>query len=114
MAQVASAWREAGGNVYKVDMQRRVRWDLQHACSCKACNHAFELMIIIFCFLCTLFSFSLLGTKEMQRERKEAGPGAFGFLLFLFAGTGIAVLYTIRTLVGRWRKVSTDVFVSEV
>ena len=44
----------------------------------------------------------------------QAGPGTIRFLMFLFLITIIAVVFTIKKLVERWRNVSTDVFVSEV
>ena len=113
-SRVCSAWRIEGGCFYKVELRRRIKWDWQHACSCKACNHLFELFIIIFCFACTLFVFSLLSTKELRREREQAGPGTTAMMGLLLAGTCAAVLVTIRTLLRRWSQVSTDVFVSEV
>ena len=62
--RVASAWRESGGAVFKVQLKAQVKWDFQHALSCTACNHCFELVIIVFCFFCTLLAFLLLNTKQ--------------------------------------------------
>lgn len=67
--RVASAWREAGGSVFKVQLKAQVKWDFNHALSCAACNHCFELVIIIFCFFCTVLAFMLLNTKQVGRPR---------------------------------------------
>jgi len=80
----------------------------------QACHHCFELVIIIFCFICTAGSFALLESDVLKKERDEAGPGTMRFLMFLFAVTIVAVILTIKKLIERWRNVSTDVFVSEV
>ena len=115
IALVASAWRVSGGAFYKVQLSRGIVCDLEHACSCKACGHACEIIIIVICFLCTIGVFLLmLNSKQMEKERKEAGEGTWRFLEFLFLCTIAMVIFTIRTLIQRWRKVSTDVFVSEV
>ena len=50
---VASAWRVAGGTFYKVQLRRKLVWDLSHVLSCRAFHHCFELVIIIFCFAAT-------------------------------------------------------------
>ena len=72
MSQIASAWRIAGGAFFKVKLSRGVVCDVKHACSCKACGHAFELVMIIVCFLSTVGVFVLLlNSKQMEKERKE-------------------------------------------
>ncbi|KAL1530293.1 hypothetical protein AB1Y20_001204 [Prymnesium parvum] len=136
ISQVASAWRVAGGTFYKVELRhaylptlpsiraaphddvharrRRLVCDMQHMLSCKACHHCFELVIIVFCFICTAGSFALLNTPALRKERDEAGAGTLRFLMFLFGVTMLAVVFTIRKLLERWRKVSSDVFVCEV
>lgn len=105
----------AGGNFYKVNLHSRVVCDLEHACSCKSIGHLCEIFIIVLCFCCTIGVFILmLNSKEMEKERKTAGEGTWRFLEFLFAMTIVMVIFTVRKLIGRWKKVSTDVFVSEV
>jgi hypothetical protein len=47
-------------------------------------------------------------------ECTQAGEGTWQFLEFLFLLTFIMMIFTVRKLMQRWRKVSTDVFVSEV
>lgn len=112
--RVASAWRESGGAIFKVELKQRVLWDVRHALSCKAFNHCFELVIIVFCFFCTLLSFALLNTKQMKKERDEAGPGLVAFMGFLFVFTIGAVVATIRKLMQRWHRASSEVYYSEV
>ena len=160
---VASAWRVAGGTFYKVQLRRKLVWDLSHVLSCRAFHHCFELVTIIFCFAATtgapalspphsrsarrespgsarrgsdrgewpgewprsdacragrgagaiaLLEFS--EAKQLKREREEAGPNTLRFLMFLFLLTIVAVIFTVKKLLERWRKVSTDVFISEV
>jgi hypothetical protein len=112
-AEIASAWRMAGGNYYKVELSRGVVFD--RACSCKACGHVCELLIIIVCFLSIVGVFIfLINSKVMEKERKKTGEGTWFLLEFMLGLTVVMVIYTIRTLFKRWRKVSTDVFASEV
>lgn len=112
-AEIASAWRMAGGNYYKVELSRSVVFD--RACSCKACGHVCELLIIIVCFLSIVGVFIfLINSKVMEKERKKTGEGTWFLLEFMLGLTVVMVIYTIRTLFKRWRKVSTDVFASEV
>lgn len=117
VAKIASAWRMAGGNFYKVQLSRKVICDARHACSFKACNHFFELFIIILCFGCTCGVFMMLFRSDdpkVQRELRESGPRTKWVLGFLFLITILVAIMTVRTLLERWRKASTDVFVSEV
>ena len=59
----------AGGNYYKVELTRSVVFD--RACSCKACGHVCELLIIIVCFLSIVGVFIfLINSKVMEKERK--------------------------------------------
>ena len=113
--EVASAWRVAGGTFFKVNLNRAIVWDARHACSCKACNHMCELCVIVICFVCTAGVFVLLiNSKQMEKERKQAGEGMWDFLMFLFGVTIVTAIFTARKLIQRWRTASTDVFVSEV
>ena len=103
----------AGGNYYKVELTRSVVFD--RACSCKACGHVCELLIIIVCFLFIVGVFIfLINSKVMEKERKKTEEGTWFLLEFMLVLTVLMVIYTIRTLFKRWRKVSTDVFASEV
>ena len=70
--RVASAWRESGGAVFKVQLKSQVKWDFKHALSCTAFNHCFELATIVFCFFCTICAFLLLNTKQLKKEREKA------------------------------------------
>ena len=115
VSQVNSAWRAAGGNVYKVQFRRAVIWDRRHACSCRAVNHACELGVIVLCFVCVVGVFWLLmHDTRMKTEREQAGAGLWDLLMFMFAMTIVTVIMTVRKLLQRWHKASTDVFVSEV
>ena len=108
-------WRNEGETFYKVELRTGIVCDIDHACSCKACGHACELFVIVLCFFCTLGVFYLmLNSKEMEKERKQAGEGTWRMLEFLFLMTIVMVIFTVRTLLKRWRKASSDVFVSEV
>ena len=51
---------------------------------------------------------------QMKKEREEAGPGLLAFLGFLFAMTIVAVIATVRKLMQRWHRASSEVYVSEV
>ena len=117
VAKIASAWRMAGGSFYKVQLSRKVICDTRHACSFKACNHFFELFIIILCFGCTCGVFAMLFRSKdpkVQRELHDAGPNTLWVLGVLFLVTILVAIMTVRTLIERWRKASSDVFVSEV
>ena len=37
----------------------------------QACHHCFELVIIVFCFICTAGSFMLLNSDVLRKERNE-------------------------------------------
>ena len=57
----------------KWESPRTIVCDARHACSCQACNHACELVIIIFCFGATAGVFALLvNSKQLEKERKQA------------------------------------------
>jgi protein-S-isoprenylcysteine O-methyltransferase Ste14 len=115
VSEVSSAWRVSGGMFYKVQLQRKVVWDLRHACSCKACNHAFELVIIVVCFTLTAGVFMMVyKSPELKKEREQTGEGMWALLMVLFGITILTAILTVRKLMQRWRKASTDVFVSEV
>ena len=114
---VASAWRIAGGQFYKVELKRRVTWE--RCFTCAACNHIFELVIVVVCFAMCAFSIALLRydpklRKQVDREAAEAGPATMYLIYGLFVLTFVLVLTTVRKLLQRWRKQSSDVFVSEV
>ena len=114
---VASAWRIAGGQFYKVELKRRVTWE--RCFTCAACNHIFELVIVVVCFAMCAFSIALLRydpklRKQVDREAAEAGPATMYLIYGLFVLTFALVLTTVRKLLQRWRKQSSDVFVSEV
>ena len=114
-ALVESAWRVAGGAFFKVNMSRNIVCDVNHAFSFAACGHAFEMIIIVVCFACTAMVFYvLLRSKEMQHEREQAGEGTWMIIQGLFAFTMLMGVFTLRKLFQRWRKASTDVFISEV
>ena len=113
----ASAWRIAGGQFYKVELKRRVTWE--RCFTCAACNHIFELVIVVVCFAMCAFSIALLRydpklRKQVDREAAEAGPATMYLIYGLFVLTFVLVLTTVRKLLQRWRKQSSDVFVSEV
>ena len=113
--RVLSAWRQSGGAFYKVQLRRSIVCDTRHAFSLKAVNHACEMLIIIICFCCTIGVFVLMvRSPQLKKERQQAGESAWNFLMFLFGVTVLAAGFTVRTLIGRWRKVSTEVFTSEV
>lgn len=112
--RVASAWRESGGAVFKVQLKSQVKWDFKHALSCTACNHCFELVTIVFCFFCTICAFLLLNTKQLKKEREQAGMGMLTMLGFLFALTIVMVIATLRKLMQRWHRASSEIYVSEV
>ena len=113
--QIASAWRVAGGAFFKINLQRSVVCDASHAFSLKACNHVCELVIIILCFVCTIGVFWLLmRSPKLEKERKQTGEGMWNMLMVLFGITLVTGACTVRTLIGRWRKASTEVFSSEV
>ena len=113
--EVISAWRVSGGAFFKIKLQRSVVCDARHAFSFKAVNHICEMVIIILCFGCTIgVFFLLLNSKQMEKERKQAGEGMWHLLMFLFGVTLAAGAITVRTLIKRWRKASTEVFTSEV
>lgn len=40
----------------------------------QACHHCFELVIIVFCFICTAGSFMLLNSDVLRKERDEVPP----------------------------------------
>ena len=112
-----SAWRSAGGQFYKVELKRRVTWE--RGFTCAACNHIFELVIVVVCFAMGAFSIALLRydpklRKQVDREAAEAGPAPMYLIYGLFVLTFVLVLTTVRKLLQRWRKQSSDVFVSEV
>ena len=50
----------------------------------------------------------------MKKERDQAGPGLLAFMALLFMLTIVAVIATIRKLIQRWHRASSEVFVSEV
>ena len=115
VSEIASAWRVSGGAFFKVQFSNRVIWDISHAFSLKACNHICEMVIIVICFGSTVGVFAmLLRSKEFQKEREQTGERAWAMLEVLFGLSVLMGLVTVRTLWKRWRKVSTEVFTSEV
>ena len=54
VAEISSAWRMAGGAFFKVKLTRSVVCDTSHAFSLKARNHVCEILVIVFCFCCTV------------------------------------------------------------
>ena len=78
-----------------------------------------ELVIVVVCFAMCAFSIALLRydpklRKQVDREAAEAGPATMYLIYGLFVLTFVLVLTTVRKLLQRWRKQSSDVFVSEV
>jgi len=117
VTNIASAWRMAGGNFYKIELHRKTIWDAKHACSLKAWNQVCELIIIIVCFACTIGVFvMLLNSKDesVRSEMDHSGKGTLALLSFLFFVAIITAIATVVTLLRRWRAASTEVFVSEV
>jgi hypothetical protein len=113
--KVLSAWRQSGGSFFKVQLRRSIVCDTRHAFSLKAVNHICEMGIIIVCFCCTIGVFFLMiRSPQLKKERAQSGEFAWNLLMFLFVVTVLAGAFTVRTLIGRWRKVSTEVFTSEV
>ena len=76
--------------------------------SCTACGHIFELCTITITFLLTAFTFFLIDWK------KEGESSAIWLIAVLSVVAVVMVVLTIRKVYGRWRKVSTEVFTSEV
>lgn len=115
VVEIASAWRVSGGQYYKVQLQRGIIWDSAHAFSASAFNHACEMFVIVVCFLCTIGVFAMLQVSpEFKKEREKSGTGMWYFLLFLMFLTVVTGIGTMYKLLTRWRKASTEVFVSEV
>ena len=101
-----SVWRQSFGQAFKVTLER------QHTkgklLSFSACNHAFELLTVVFATCATIWAFSLVKWSE---EKNRGGV----YLVFgLSAVTFVLVLVTVRTVYMRWRKASTVTYVSEV
>ena len=113
VAQVSSAWRVSGGAFFKVQLRRSIGGDTRHAFSLKACHHVFEMVIIIFCFSCTVAVFILL-VRSPQLKKEQPTQPMWRLLLVLFGITIVVGAFTVRTLCRRWRKESTEVFSSEV
>ena len=112
---IASAYRLAGGHAYPIKLKARLRFDAAHACSCAACSHCFELSIIIFCGVATIAVFALVrNSKEMKKEREQAGTGTVIFMSSLCALTAVMLVATVIKLLQRWRRASTDILASEV
>ena len=82
VAEIASAWRVAGGAFFKVQLRRSIVCDTSHAFSFKAVNHICEMVVIIICFGATVGVFVLLArSPQMEKERKEAGERMWTFLM---------------------------------
>ena len=99
-------WRTAGGNVYKVEVGRR--YNIDRVCSCDSWGHMCEILMIITVMACTMFSMSLLDWNDKREE------GARRLLVVMALFTVVLVIATIKKVGGRWQKVSSDTFVSEV
>ena len=116
VTKIASAWRMAGANFYKIELHRKTIWDAKHACSLKAWNQVCELIIIIVCFACTIGVFvMLLNTKDESAWRRWTTQAKAHWLCYSFSSVAIiTAITTVATLLRRWRAASTEVFVSEV
>lgn len=114
VSRVASAWRVAGGTFYKVRLDRRVICDVEHACSCRACGHTCELVILLVCAACTAGAFCLINVDQLRAERERSGEGPWRLLQAMCVLTVVMVFATVRKLCERWNAASTEVFVSEV
>ena len=115
ISKIASAWRMAGGNFYKISLNRGIVCDADHLFSLQAIGHACELVVLVLCFGATGAVFLMVSRSEqLARERQQAGEGTWLFLEVMFMVTIVMMILTVRKLVQRWRKASTDVFVSEV
>ena len=113
--KIESAWRMAGGNFYKINLNRGIVCDADHLFSLQAIGHACELLVLVLCFGATGAVFFMVSRSEqLQHEREQAGEGTWLFLEFMFMLTVVMMIITVRKLIQRWRKASTDVFVSEV
>ena len=99
-----SAWRTAMGMAYKVTFKR----EYNSVCTCAACGHAWELFIVVFTMVATLWSMTMLKWDDPNNGN------AVYFLIVLTAITMAMVVVTIRTVYKRWQKEASEVFTSEV
>lgn len=99
-------WKTVCGNVYKVELGRR--YSLDRVCSCDSWGHICEILMIVLVCACTMFSMTLLDWKDPREA------GARKLLVVMAVFTVVLVVATIRKVGGRWQKVSSDTFVSEV
>ena len=99
-----SAWRTAMGMAYRVNFKRRYN----SIFSCAACGHAWELFIIFFTFVATVWAMTLVDFND-----PKAGNAVY-LIYILSAITFGMVIVTIRTVFKRWQKASSEVYTSEV
>jgi hypothetical protein len=101
----AKVWRQSMGFAYKIKIERKFK--ASKVLSCEACSHICELVMIIFSGTATATAFFLVDfSHESQGALIIVG-------MFSLITVGM-VLMTIRTLYKRWKKSSTEQFVSEV
>ena len=99
-------WKTVAGNIYNVEIGRRYTFD--NVCSCIACGHMFELLMILFTFGATMFSMTLLDWHDDKQR------GARYLLVFMTIITLVLVVFTVIKVSKRWRRSSTESFHSEV
>jgi hypothetical protein len=107
------AWRIAGGSAYKVQLKETLVWDASHVYSCKSCSHMFELCSIS---ITSLMTMSVFWIVDWEKERKKSGSSSSTIWILRCMGIIciVMVVFTIRKVASRWRKVSCETFVSEV
>ena len=102
------AWRTAMGMAFKVNIERKFICSTNYMFSGLACNHAWELIMVSFTMAMTTWALCLLDWHD-----PKAGNAIY-LLVFLTILTFAMVIVTIKTVYGRWRKASTEEFMSEV
>ena len=102
------AWRTAMGMAFKVNIERKFICSTDYMCSGMACNHMWELIMVTFTMSMTAWALCMLDWHD-----PKAGNAIY-LLIFLTILTFVMVIFTIRTVYLRWRKVSTQEFMSEV
>jgi hypothetical protein len=117
------------GRTYRFSLSRRVILDCAHLCNEQSLNHVFEMFAISVTLLSTLFAMSFInwkvvvlyrniifsqrstGMHTLQEELTKEG----GELIIVLAAIAVVMAgFTIRTLYFRWRRSSSEIFVSEV
>lgn len=96
------------GMAFKVNIERKFICSSDYLFSATACNHAWELIMVVFTMSATGYALMLLDWHD-----EKAGNAVY-FLMLLTVVTFVMVIFTIRTVYRRWRSAATEEFVSEV